>query len=187
MFKEQNFNKIQKDVKCKVLINYGEIREVTLRELLDFMNELEEGKHSQYNIPVLFKFENLTQKVPETITSNQWQFRQFFTYLYCVYRKIEMKLEKAGYDILPDPDIHESRFVNICVNLNKTKKDYKSMGKNNFYEMYPVLKKLFFCYADYIRYSKNRLVKMDEGKDLPGTIEEMKSWLEKLNTVCTIK
>ena len=48
------------------------------------------------------------------------------------------------------------------------------MNKNNLLEIYPVLKKLFFSYMDYIEYSIAHMHNMDEGNDLPGTVDEIK-------------
>ena len=61
------------------------------------------------------------------------------------------------------------------------------MNKSNFSEMYPVLKKLFFCYIDYIRYSADHSVDVDEGNYLPGNIEEIKSLFQQLNTWLPLK
>ena len=56
------------------------------------------------------------------------------------------------------------------------------MDKNDFLNMYPIWKRLFFAYADYIKYSIDNLVDMDEVDHLPGIIEEIKSWFRILNT-----
>lgn len=183
MLKERTFTEDQKKRKCKVAINYDEMREMTIEELIKFMKELEEGKHPQYDIPILFRIEKLNQEFRETVVSNKNNFSEFLSYLYCAYRKIEKKMSKNGYpDILPDPSSVEKSFVKICSNLDKAKQDYQLMNRNDFLEIYPVVKKLFFCYIDYIRYSLDHVDEIDEGKYLPGTTDEMEVWLQTLNT-----
>ena len=44
---------------------------MTLEELLEFMNELDQGTHSQYDVPVSFYSEKLPQEIRETVISNQ--------------------------------------------------------------------------------------------------------------------
>ena len=170
-------------MRCKVLVSYDETREIILAELVQFMNELREGQHSEYDIPVLFDYEKLNQKVRETVVNSKKEFAQFLSYLYCLYRKIEIKLEKLGYpNILPDLNTDEKSFMKICINLDKAKEEYKSMSREDFLELYPVLKKLFFSYIDYIRYSVEHAHNIDDGDYLPETIEEIKPLLVKLNS-----
>ena len=91
-------------------------------------------------------------------------------------------MQKSGYpNILPDLD-KENQSIKISINLDKAKKEYKAMDKNNILVIYPVLKQLFFCYTDYISYSTNHLIRMKEGDLLPGTVNELKSLLKRLNT-----
>ena len=170
---------------------------MTLGEVLEFMSELDEGKHSQYDVPVQFHYEKLYQEVQEIVTSNENNFILFLVFLYSAYRKIEMQMEKTGYPgILADLESQEKSLDLISSNLKKAKDEYKTMKNNlkgglmrifskseiDFLEMYPVLKKLFSCYTDYIRYAMNHTNKIDEGDHLPGSYEEIQSWLENLNT-----
>jgi len=188
LFEKRNFNETQKKVKCKILINYDEIREITLAELSQFINEIEEGKHSQYDIPFRFSYIELNHNIKKTVINNKYGFTEFLSYLYCFYRKIEIKLEKAGYlDILPELNSNEESFMKISINLDKAKEDYKSMNRNSFLEMYPVVKKLFLSYVNYVKYSIEHMSSMDEGDHLPGTIEEIKPLLEKLNVWSPVK
>ena len=156
---------------------------MTLGEVLAFMKELGEGKYSEYDVPVRFYYKKLDQEVQETVISNESNFGIFLGYLYCTYRKIEMQMEKAGYpNILPDIESKEKSSLQIYLNLGKAKEEYKSTDKTNFLNMYPALKKLFFCYSDYIRYSVSHTIDIDEGDYLPGTWDEIQPWLQKLNT-----
>ena len=183
LFKKRNFNETQKKAKCKVLINYNEIREMTLGEVLRFMEELDEGKHSQYDVPVAFYYNKLDQEVQEIATSNEFGFTNFLSFLYSVYRKIEIQMEKVGCPgILADLQSREKLPDLILSNVEKAKEEYKAMERNDFLKMYPVLKKLFSCYTDYIRYSIDHTDKIDEGDHLPGIWEEMQFWLQELNT-----
>jgi len=183
LFKERTFNETQRQIRCKVLINYDEIREITIGELLEFISEVREYKRLPYDIPSWFEDVPLDQGNREVATSNEDEFKYFLIYLYYTYRKIEIQMEKIGYpNILPDPDYSKNSFMNVCMILDKAKEEYKSMRRNDFLEMYPVLKKLFFSYMNYIRYSIEHMHNMDEGDYLPGTIEEIKCWLQELNT-----
>lgn len=188
LFEKRNFDELQTKIQCKILINYSEIRKMTLGELMEFIKEFEEGKHAEYDAPISFTYEKLTQESRETVVNNQNEFAQFLTHLYCAYRKIEMKMEEAGCsDILPDIDLKLESLVQICFNLENAKNDYKSMDKNNFLNTYPILKKLFFCYTDYIRYSIEHVDIIDEEKYLPGSSYEISFWYRRLNTWYPIK
>jgi len=182
IFQKRNADRDQQKIKCRVLINYDEIREMTLGEFMDLMQEVDEGKHLQYDIPIEFECEELTEKISETVSSNQHFLGTCLSYLYCVYRKIEMKLESVEYPhILPDLDSKEKSFENILTNIDTVRSDYMSMDKDDFLKMYPILKRLFFCYTTYIQYSINQGNDVNEGKYFPVTDSEMKSWLIKLN------
>ena len=165
------------------MINYDEIKENTLAGILDFMKDINEGEYYKYDTPISFTYIGLNQESQQTVINNESEFAKFLSYLHRVYRKIEMKMENAGYpSIIPDSDSRETSFMKLCVNLDKAKEDYKLMNRNGFLEMYPVLKNLFLCYNDYIAYSIAHLASIDEGKYLSGTINELRSWLEQLNT-----
>ena len=188
LFYSRNFNETQKKVKCRVLINYSEIRDITIQELPQLMDEIENEKHTQYDIPFLPWGRALDQEILRTIISDTDKFTNFLSYLYCLYRKIEIRLEESGYPhILPDLDTEEKSFMKICLNLDKSKEDFKLMNRNDFLRMYPVLKGLFFCYIGYIEYSLEHMTDMDEGDHLPGTADEIKPWLEELNTWSPVK
>ena len=183
LFERRNFNNIQKKAKCKVLINYNETGKMTLGEVLEFMEELDEGRHSQYDVPVIFTYEKLEQKVQETVISNEDKFCFFLILLYSAYRKMEMQMEKAGCPgILADLEYQERSLDQISFNLNKAKDEYRSMERNDFLKIYPVLKKLFSCYTDYIRYSASHTNKIDEGDHLPKSWVEIMPWLDRLNS-----
>ena len=161
---------------------------MNLGELLRFMQELREGKHPRYNIPIAFEYTLLVQDIRMSVVKNNNKFGAFLSYLYSIYRKIEVKMEKAGYpNILPDSNPEEESFDTICDNLSKLKNDYKSMDKNDILKMYPILKNLFICYTNYIKYSLNNAQDIEEGSYLPGTIHEMRPWLRKLNKWLPIK
>ena len=164
------------------MINYSEIREMTIGEFIEFVTKLSEGNYSQYDIPVEFHYERLNRKIRENVITNEWEFAKFLSYLYCVYRKIEIKMERAGYPyILSDSDVEDS-LVNIRTNLNKIKRNCKFAEKNDFLKMYTMLKQLFIYYTAYIKYSIDHLINIDEGRYLPRTYDEIEPWLQKLNT-----
>ena len=161
---------------------------MTLQKFIDFQNQLDEGEYPEYDIPIEFSYNTLNQKIPPNSISAVDQFCQFLVQLYYAYRKIELTMENAEYpNILSDLDFQEKSFMKICLNLNKAKEDYISMDTTDFLKMYPVLKTLFFCYLDYIRYSVQHMTYMDEGNYLPGLVDEIKSWFQKLNTWFPIK
>lgn len=175
-------NEMQENIKCRVLVNLNEVKEMTLGELLIFMRELDKGKHSKYDVPFVFRYEELAQGIQEPVIDNEWKLCNFLSYIYCVYRKIEMKMKKAGYPgILPDMIYKKQPFDKIRANLDMAKEEYRSIDGNNFLKMYPVLKKLFFCYMNYIKHSIDNKISMDEGNHLPGTVDATKSWLQRLN------
>jgi len=182
LFEKRNFNEAQEKIKCKVFINWDEVKEMTIGEFSKFMNELDEGEHTEYDTPVIFCYEKLPQEIRETVISNERNFCDFLSYLYSYYRKIEIKMEQAGCpDFLPDLDHEEKSFAKIVLNLEKMKEEYKLMKKDDFSKMYPILKKLFFCYIDYIRYSVDHQIDMYEGDELPGIWKEIGPWLKSLN------
>ena len=151
--------------------------------LIKFMEEIREGHHYQHDIPVYFGYGNLNQEIPKAVINVEYKFAEFLSYLYCVYRKIEIKMEKFRCpNIFADSHSQETSFMKICLNLDKAKEDYASIDDNDFVKAYPILKRLFLCYTDYIRYSMEHLTDMDDGGYLPGTIEEIKTWFCKLNT-----
>lgn len=181
LFEKRNFKEKQKTVQCKVLINYDEIKEMNLEGFIKLITE--SNKQDSQDIPIRFYCRKLTQEVPEISINNEQIFNSFLSNLYCVYRKIEMIIEKVQHlDVLPDLPSEASSSTKIIYNLDKTKEGCKSVNKNDFLQMYPVLKKLFFRYLDYIRYSMNHESDMDEGDHIPGSCEEIKSWLLKLNS-----
>ena len=97
-------------------------------------------------------------------------------------------MKKAGYQyILEESKPNEKSFAGVCAQLVEAKKSFMSMNKNDFLKMYPILKKLLFCYMDYIKFSIDYGSDMDEGDFLPGTIDEMEAWLRELNTWFPIK
>ena len=182
LFEDRNFNETQKKVKCRVLISYNEIRDITIQQLSQFMNEIENRKHPQYDIPVLFGSEKITQEVRTPVISNNDEFHEFLSYLYCLYRKIEIKIQQTGFpNILPDLDSQPQSLQQISSNLNTAKLNYKSVNKHDSPAIYAASKKLFFSYIHYIKYSIEHFTNMDEGDHLPGNVEEIKPWLEELN------
>ena len=119
---------------------------------------------------------------------NEEEFKKFLIFLYITYRKIEMKMEKVNYPhILRELPSGEKSFVSVSTQLMATKKAFQTVDKSDFLKMYPVLKKLFSSYMDYIRCSMDNGSNIDEGNFLPVTVDEMKSWLEKLNTWLPMK
>ena len=178
LFDMENWTGTQKKANCRVLINCRETREVTLEELIVFMKELDKGKHFHYDIPIFFKCEMLDQEIQKTVIHNEFQFGIFLSYLYSIYRKIEIKMNQINFpSILPDLDSSEESLDNIRINLNKAKEEYKVMDKNDILKMYPILKNLFFRYMDYITYSINNMNDIDEGRSLPGTFQEIQPCL----------
>src|SRR5690606_4826067 len=117
LFENRNFNMIQKTVRCKALINYNEIKEFTLQEFMDFMEDFDQN-HPHSNIPIRFYCKKLPLKVVDTVIIEESRFKSFLTYLYCVYRKIEMKIEQVGdSNILPDIPSEESSPTKVLSNL----------------------------------------------------------------------
>ena len=182
------------------MINYKDIREMALGDLMKFMKELDDGKYIQYDVPVLYDIKKLTEEFRETVISNQKEFGIFLSNLYCIYRKIEIKMQKHEHpDILPELESKEISFIKICSNLDKAKENYVSMQSNDckvhsllqiifkpgsrydFLKMYPVMKKLFTCYLNYIRYSIDNHNKIDEGDHIPRDTNEMTTWSQELN------
>ena len=109
----------------------------------------------------------------------------FLTYLYCLSRKIEMKVEEHGsLDILPDLDSKGNSFTDICANLDRAKEDYRSVDKDDYLKIYPLLKNLFFKYMDYIRYSVEHFTSMGEEAYPPASHLEIQPLLKQLTTWC---
>ena len=147
------------------------------------MDEIKRGKHARYKIPVYFWCEKLDQKIRKITVGNNSKFHEFLSYLYCFYRRIEMSMEKIGHQyVFPDLDFEGQLSINIFNSLENLRSQYKTMDKNNFLNMYPIVKKLFICYIFYIKYSIGMENNIYEGNNLPGTVDEIKSWLQKLNT-----
>ena len=181
LFQERNFDENQKKIKCRVLINFDETKEMTMAELLEFLGELDKGKHSEYIVPVQFYYNNLTQETRQGVVNNQREFVKFLSHLYCFYRRIEIKMENAGYpDIFPDLDPDERSWNNICAKLELAKENYKLADKYDYLGVYPILKELFSSYIRYIRYSMENSINLNEDKCLPETAGAMKLWLQKL-------
>ena len=161
---------------------------MVLEEVLNFIHNLNEDDHREYIIPIGFAYDKLEHEVRETVVSNEDEFGIFLSCLYCLYRKIEMKMDKHGYpSILPDFNSNETSIVTLCVNLNNAKQDYKSMQRIDFLKMYPVLKRLFFSYIHYIKYSMDHVDIIDEANHLPGSVNEITRWLVQSNTWFPIK
>ena len=98
---------------------------MTLEEVIEFMNQLNQGIHSEHNIPVAFHSTKLIQEFRETSISNLNEFHRFLSCVYCAYRKIEVKMTEAQYPgILSDFESQGNAFVMIGVNLHKAKTDY---------------------------------------------------------------
>src|SRR5690606_21382982 len=110
--------------------------------------------------------------------------------LHSIYRKIEIKMERAGYpNILLDVDLtsEETVFKKVFHNLQVAKREYKSINTSDFLNTYSIYKKLFFRYIDYITCSLENERDMDERDRLPATIEEIGSCLKELNTWMPVK
>jgi len=176
LFKERKSSEIQKDVTCKILINCNEIREMTLGELLEFLNKLDEGEHSQYDVPIRFSYGKLDWDIKNSAPMNEEKIALFLSYLYCVYRKIEIIMEDPEQTYLPNS------LANIESDLQQAEKDYQEMNRNDFTKMHPVLKKLFFSYINYIQYYIENGMNICKNDDFPRAVDEMKNWLQKLNT-----
>jgi len=178
LFERMDFNELQYNMKLRVLINYDETKETTLPELLGFMREIHYGQHPQYNIPISFDYIIFEQEIQKNVISNEDKFAEFLFYLYCLYRKIGIMLNKIEcLDVLPDIDSEINSFEQICSDLEKAKLDYQLMDKINSLEVYLMLKRLLSCYTKYIRYSIDHSEKMDEGNFFPRTCMEIKLWL----------
>ena len=123
----------------------------------------------------------LPRGAPETSFSNEVEFSKFLSYIYCAYQKIEIKIEQVWHSrIFKDFDFEKSP-EEISARLQRAKNSYNGMTKNDFLRMYPVLRKLFFCYIDYIKCAINRKTRMNKENQFPGNVDEIKSWLRELN------
>ena len=183
LFEKAIFHTIQKQVKCKVLINYNEVREMTLNDLMQLIKQIKEGSYFEYHIPVTFSYGKLNSESRECIVSNESEFVDFLSSLYRAYRKIEMKIKNIeNLDIFSYPYSKGETPTQISSYLKEMKEKYNSMDENSFVDIYPILKELFFWYINYIRCTLDYGINMNEGKCLPGSTHEIKHWLQKLNT-----
>ena len=108
-----------------------------------------------------------------------------------------MKMLMIGYPDILTLNFKEDSLDKVYTCLQEAKNKYILMDRRNFLEMYPVLKKLFFYYTNfvecYIKAANNNYkiqlppTYTDEGKNLPGDVIEMKSWFKELNKWFLIK
>ena len=96
-----------------------------------------------------------------------------------------MKMQRVNYpNMLPDVNFEEESFVKICARLDEAKMNFKNCNlrkTEEFLELYPILKNLFNCYINYIKSSIEHSSNIDEGKHLPGTLDETENLLTQLN------
>ena len=167
------------------MINYDETKEMTLGELMELMERLPKESYFVEYIPIDFEYKKLKDIQKMTIR-NETEFAQYLSYLYCVYRKIEMRMAESRYPyVLPDKMV-KPLSNNIRRSLTDIKEKYKTTSRNNFFKMYYTTKKLFLLYVEHIRNSI--YYKADIGESsLLQNIYEVKCWLEELNNWYLIK
>ena len=175
-----NLTESHKKIPCKVLINSHETKEMNLGELLQYTKALKKGDLLLSSIPISCHFSNHDSFLLPHF-KKQPEFWLFLWHLYYVFRKMEIKLEKFGrsdliYTIRSRDDVH----------LDTVKIAYKSMDRSDFLKMYPVMKQLFYSYMDYIQYMLNEEDEIIEAKYIPGSIDELKMWYQKLNEIFII-
>ena len=152
---------------------------MTLNKVIEFITEVDTGIHDNYSVPIRFDYQRLDHETRKAVVNKENEFGLFLTYLYCVYQRIEMKLKEANYlNILLNNVSKEQSSVKMCALLNKAKEEYRSMDRSNFLKMYPVLKTLFIHYSSYIEYLIKQTDDIDDGENLPGTVDELCFWLE---------
>src|SRR5690606_11852276 len=110
------------------------------------------------------------------------EFTDFVSCIYFVYRKIEMKMKKNRYkNTLKELESEENSYADINETLTEAEKVFNSTDKADFLKIYSVFKKLFFSYINYMKDSTNVKNGIHEQDFLPGKIDPMKLWLQKLD------
>ena len=178
---KETFTDIQKKIKCKVLLNYKSSMEMTLVELVAITKPSGGRKALTTFIPLQFSYEKIKSLNREIRILNEAEFQTFLSYIYYTYRKIEIRMENCGLKNLGPYDLSEKSFSDIGSTLKRAKKAYTSMNTNDFLHIYPILKILFYSYLHYIKYALDYLNVIDEGKVIPGRIEQFQTWLFQLN------
>ena len=150
---------------------------MNLEELMQYTEEIKSETRFLPEIPLWFFTKKLENPFYRQITvNNSANFEEFLTFLYYVFRKIELKLEKRHPDL-----IYTLRSKRNLPTLEEAKENFKSVEKSDFIRMYPVMKQLFYCYTQYIKTSLETNTDITEGNNLPCTVDELKYWLRKLN------
>src|SRR5690606_24694201 len=101
--------------------------------------------------------------------NNDAAFTDFVSYVYFVYRKIEKKMIKNGYEnILQELESDKNTIADISTQLIEAKKIFNSTDKSDFLKVHSVFKKLFFCYINYMKNPMNNERGINENDFLSG-------------------
>lgn len=176
LFEKTSLDEDQRKVRCKVLVNFIEVREMSLGELLSFREELKKSRNPRLIVQMSFDCSRLNNpSYREVAFKNKENLNKFLHLLYFVFRKIEIKLGSNSMKVLNQEDLN-----NEILNLEQNKKSFIEMEKTDFLKMYPVIKRLF---SSYLKYLKNCFAKsVDIVEDvLPECTEELERWLLELN------
>ena len=150
------------------------------------MTEIKSQESSYPEYPIIAnieKIENDVPKVQKMEIKNEFVFQQFLTYLYSVYRKIEIKLENAGYKV-PESKVKRNSFVKTCLNLQYAKEKFELIKKDlaDFEKVYSTLKNLYYSYLSYLYCCIETNSDIEEGDYLPIEVDELKSLLRNLDS-----
>lgn len=170
-------NETQKKIKCRVLINTLTVLEMTMFKLFKYIDDFRNGKFPELEKVVAVEIKRHKDS-PRIIVKDKST--KLLTYLYHLYRRIEIKLEASGYHLHNVELTGTTSIRKIVNNLQKAESNYKDMDGTNFFKMYPVLKELFWKCVDYLRICIDNNSEIDLDQDLIDRREDIVRFLNKI-------
>ena len=96
-------------------------------------------------------------------------------------------MQKIEYPLISlNFNFQKTSLESIYAYLYAAKEEYILTNGCNFVQVYLILKDMFCYYVYYIDFSIKHANDIDEGNNLPGSIDRMKLWLKKINTCLPI-
>ena len=146
---------------------------MSLYELYNFIIDLKGRKYPELIRPIRAQL-NKRPKSPETTINNEFGIKRLLIYLYNVFRRIEINVEKSGSPIF---------FILENKGLYDARENHKeSLATQDILKIYQSTKELYYCYLNYLdvsfkhrtnRYEDNFLVFCTPLKEI---IKKLNNW-----------
>ena len=157
-------------MKCRVLVNYNDIIELTLEELINLVYQIEKKVIRLPEISIWAQISACKNNISKVQITQRKKFQSFLCHLYLAFRKMELKFIAKGcpVDFLENEELY---------NLNDAKERYFFLDETNKIKLYKTLKQLYFSYVYYLEDRIDSRMPIEEGELISGEIMKLQEIL----------